>query len=1282
MTTARKRLFIIALLVLTVAAGFTLRTALNYDAATPEEGEFLLSGNDPYYYAHAVEHIVENWETLHFDEMINFPLGSVNPNPPLYMWSVAIGSEAISLFTSDDTAMWLSILYSPAFWGALTILPAYFIGREFAGRWGGLFAGFLVATSPEHISRSSLGFSVHDPMFLFLAATGMYFIIRALRLVGTPSHHTSIKNVWRDYPDWFSTHRSAAGAALIAGGLFGGVALTWKGFPYLFAVLLAYAGLQFLMNHWRGKDVARPLYVLGTVAVTALVMALPYYAVFDLIRFWYPGLYLVSALLVMGLFFLSVQRYPAVLVLPGLLVVGGVFAAIMFLIFPDISAALLNRFVYFQDNRLYQTIAEARPSGVTELSFAVGPIPFFLYITGFFWLVYRIWDAARPAEVFFLAWVAVDMFMAISAVRFLFTSSVTMATLAAITLIWLIRAMDLPSIAEGYKLAGGGWRGIRRSTNLMHVVLVLFIGLLILIPSAVIAVDAAIPSDYSRERAQEAQAQAFQAANQEAHAQGLSDEAIQDVQQALNQSRNAEDFRNQLSDLRLQHGFSQQAADAIFGAAEPHLETMGWYTMRLGAFGQSFFPASWDSALGFLASQDTDEEPADRPAVMTWWDYGHWTIAVGDHPTVADNFQNGFRTAGNFLVAQNETHAIQIMGARYAEALDEGTYVETLTDRGISQDRAEFIQSEFRAERYPFIPFSEDQDENRAITTDWYDEIEEIHGGEIRYVITDNRMLPIDNPQSQRIENPSIFYAPVTLAGEDPDDYVETSLVDMTTGEKMTEQELQQLQREAPAEEINVGERLFYKASFFESMYYRTFVGVPAREPIQQGGQTFPIPFTIDEYPEFYNSDRQMLFSQSPEVSGLALTQETAPGFGLDNFRLVYGNNDVRVLEYTPGATIDGTVTLDGEPLDGVRVTVFDDAGEIVHSINPDYFDRQDRGPSDLDVPHDSTITGDAGAYELTSIFGDDRGVDVRVTMMPDDSSSAMFQGGFGAQPMAPNPSPDDEEGQDDRITEMQAQGPQPQQPAQQQPAQQPQIPMQPGAGIPGAGATQAMEIASERINITPEQAEQGERFTIDFDIQPANLTGVTFHDANANGERDDGEAPVGDVELNLQGNNVTSSAQGDYRFEGLMPGEYQIGVQADGYEVVPGTTTVQLEPGETIEHDVPLAHEPVEVNGTLVDHTQSPVEGLNAEFVPAFENGTAEAGFASSGSDGTFTTELRPGTYDVQGNGTPAGGNQTLEIHRVEVLSGDGARVTDEGYLEIDPQAQDVEIRVHAQPE
>lgn len=70
-----------------------------------------------------------------------------------------------------------------------------------------------------------------------------------------------------------------------------------------------------------------------------------------------------------------------------------------------------------------------------------------------------------------------------------------------------------------------------------------------------------------------------------------------------------------------------------------------------GYFGTSHYKEMyWVDALTWLNHQDTELQDADKPGFISWWDYGFYEVAVGRHPTVADNFQEGFQVAGNFLV--------------------------------------------------------------------------------------------------------------------------------------------------------------------------------------------------------------------------------------------------------------------------------------------------------------------------------------------------------------------------------------------------------------------------------------------------------------------------------------------------------------------------------------------------------------------------------------------------------------------------------------------------------
>ncbi|EQD41194.1 Oligosaccharyl transferase STT3 subunit family, partial [mine drainage metagenome] len=91
---------------------------------------------------------------------------------------------------------------------------------------------------------------------------------------------------------------------------------------------------------------------------------------------------------------------------------------------------------------------------------------------------------------------------------------------------------------------------------------------------------------------------------------------------------------------------SGPASSVYFGAAGTTLDT----------------PDQYDSAgYNWLAQQDTALPAALRPAFVSWWDYGFQAIDQGQHPSVADNFQNGIDPAGQFLLAQNESLAIGVL---------------------------------------------------------------------------------------------------------------------------------------------------------------------------------------------------------------------------------------------------------------------------------------------------------------------------------------------------------------------------------------------------------------------------------------------------------------------------------------------------------------------------------------------------------------------------------------------------------------------------------------------
>ena len=51
---------------------------------------------------------------------------------------------------------------------------------------------------------------------------------------------------------------------------------------------------------------------------------------------------------------------------------------------------------------------------------------------------------------------------------------------------------------------------------------------------------------------------------------------------------------------------------------------------------------------------------SERPAFVSWWDYGFQALAQGQHPTVADNFQSGIPHSGGMLLSNSQEDTLSL----------------------------------------------------------------------------------------------------------------------------------------------------------------------------------------------------------------------------------------------------------------------------------------------------------------------------------------------------------------------------------------------------------------------------------------------------------------------------------------------------------------------------------------------------------------------------------------------------------------------------------------------
>jgi len=380
---------------------------------------------------------------------------------------------------------------------------------------------------------------------------------------------------------------------------------------------------------------------------------------------------------------------------------------------------------------------------------------------------------------------------------------------------------------------------------------------------------------------------------------------------------------------------------ALDAAVPPEMDEQIFGDGFQGFFGNALgYQLYWSEACYWLSLQDNNIElPEDRPGVISWWDYGFYIASMGEHPTVADNFQEGLKTAGNFHTAASEEEGIAVLIIRLSESqkIPKRIAKGELSDEvknvfrdhlgnssddliGILEDpvknapsydtlvKPEYGNTWMRVDDInamyhdatDIIISNLTEDE----TVELYMDMMDATGKEIRYYAIDGRDLT------------SIFGVFPFLTDKGThgfitreDDYYVTLYVDRKTGIKYTEDQLNNFTDEQFVG-MDIGTSTERKDGFYENMIYRSYYGVR---------------------------------------DGDSLPENRVPGYLLKHWYPAFVSPVITILKYYEGATVRGTVQVGDAGYDGVAVYVLDE-----YNI-PHDFDIVQNGEFEVVVPEGTT---------------------------------------------------------------------------------------------------------------------------------------------------------------------------------------------------------------------------------------------------------------------------------------------------------------------------------------
>ena len=598
----------------------------------------MTGGSDPWYMKRVVDYILAENAHLIFDADRFYPAGGINPRPPLFTWSMALGAMALKPFLNNpDDAVWFAMLGLPAVYGALTVLPIAAMAKDHFGKSAGVVAAWLIALMPGHITHSTWALADHDAFVMLFISCGFMYYFRALKTAGndrlTSRIQPSLSGIFSAFGDVMKQKGNAVANASLAGAAFGVVALGWKGFVVGPSILFLAYFAQVSLNLFRKKDSTTLNVIFLTMLTTIFLMVLPFYGhpQFNLIlnSTGLQPLIFVAVFVLFTTFITTGYRdKPWLMVLGGLVTAFATFLIILYVAkITNFSSAWDTLFTgsgYFSKTKIFGTVAEANAPDRGRLFASFGPIVFILALC---MGAIGIWRGLAQKNQISLAmgvWVITATYMSWTAARFIFNATPAMAVLGA----WGIMALwD----ASGAKDLPGKWRrmGIRTPKDrfdgarkvvwknpqflAISLVLIMLIG-----QHATYGLDAAIPASNSEETE-------------------LDEELFNVVPSILRW--------DELGGFSLLDGGDYQSKNG---------------KRYLGSFGSGFNDQGWNQAYEWLAEQDENDSFSEKPAFVSWWDYGFQALETGEHPSVSDNFQSGIPATGNMLLARSQEDLISM----------------------------------------------------------------------------------------------------------------------------------------------------------------------------------------------------------------------------------------------------------------------------------------------------------------------------------------------------------------------------------------------------------------------------------------------------------------------------------------------------------------------------------------------------------------------------------------------------------------------------------------------
>jgi len=443
LTGARRANIITGLIVaFFVGVSFYIRGLIPYERMS----QFIADGttfamDDAVFHMRLVENTIANFPTrIFYDAFTRYPYGNQLHWGALFEQTIAAISIVAGWIFDGGVPSQLTIntvgSFYPAVLGALCVIPAFYIGKELAGRKAGIFAAALTAFLPgQFLSRSVLGFTDnHIAEVLFLTIAVMYFVFALKNSDSLTFDNFRGSKVSLMVPGFKN--------AIMAGFFLGIYLLNWTAGIFFVVVFGVFIGFQFIIDHLKSKPtdylmiISIPLFLIPILLVSPYVEIVNGFdsAYYSLLHIIVPliGLIMTGALYATSKQLIQ-RKYNPITYLGIILIITGIGILLLRFLLPGLYEVTLGNLAIIFSARTggQATVAEATSlTSATALGYF--GMNYYLSFIGLAIIGYMSLRKQKPEYTLVVVWSIFILFITLAQVRFSYYYAINVAVLTSV----------------------------------------------------------------------------------------------------------------------------------------------------------------------------------------------------------------------------------------------------------------------------------------------------------------------------------------------------------------------------------------------------------------------------------------------------------------------------------------------------------------------------------------------------------------------------------------------------------------------------------------------------------------------------------------------------------------------------------------------------------------------------------------------------------------------------------------------------------------------------------